>query len=100
MLKHIVMWKLKHDQEHDRAENALLAKTYLEDLAGKIKEIRKIEVGINVNESAGAYDLVLYSEFENEQDLEAYQNHPDHLKVGEFIGQIRESRVVVDYVIA
>ncbi|WP_420862724.1 Dabb family protein [Tissierella carlieri] len=26
-----------------------------------------------------------------------YQKHPNHVKIAEYIGKIRESRVVVDY---
>ena len=102
MLKHIVMWKLKEEGHHEEGKskkesNALLAKEYLESLANTIPEIRKIEVGININPSEAAFDLVLYSEFDDEKGLECYQNHPDHLRVGEFIRKITETRVVVDY---
>ncbi len=41
--------------------------------------------------------VVLCSEFENLEDLNLYQNHPDHLKVGEFINKIKEERIVTDY---
>jgi hypothetical protein len=41
--------------------------------------------------------VALYSEFDNEKDLEIYQKHPEHLKVAEFIAKVRERRAVVDY---
>ncbi len=34
---------------------------------------------------------------ENAQDLDAYQNHPEHLKTGDFIVKVRIDRRVVDY---
>lgn len=98
MIKHIVMWKLKDFAEGaSKVENANRIKILLEDLKDKIAEIRSVEVGVNVNPSDAAYDVVLYSEFENEEALSTYQNHPEHLKVGAFVGQVREDRVVVDY---
>ena len=61
MIKHIVMWKLKDEAEgNSKAENAKIIKNSLEDLKGKINEIVNIEVGIDVNKSEQAYDVVLY----------------------------------------
>ncbi len=62
MIKHIVMWKLKDEAEgNSKAENAKIIKNSLEDLKGKINEIVHLEVGIDVNKSEQAYDVVLYS---------------------------------------
>ncbi len=98
MIKHIVMWKLKNFAEgNDRKHNALKMKKDLEALKTKIPVIRSIEAGINFLPSDAAYDIVLYSEFENEKDLDMYQKHPEHLKVADFVSKVRESRVVVDY---
>ncbi len=98
MIKHIVTWKLKDEAEGlTRAENAQRIKTDLEALAGKIPEIKTIEVGINFNDSEAAHDVVLYSEFESRESLNRYQKHPEHVKVAGLIGAVRSERVVVDY---
>ncbi|ACQ53286.1 Dabb family protein [Clostridium botulinum] len=98
MIKHIVMWKLKEFAEgKSKLENANIIKINLEDLKHKIDEVKLIEVGVNINNSQQAYDVVLYSEFENLEDLNLYQNHPDHVKVGEFINKVKEERIVTDY---
>jgi hypothetical protein len=98
MIKHIVMWKLKDSAEGaGKMENARKMKALLEGLKKKIKGVRSIEVGINTNESADAYDVALYSEFASQADLQAYSEHPDHLRVGEFVGKVRLERKVVDY---
>ncbi|SFM25957.1 Dabb family protein [Methanolobus profundi] len=100
MLKHIVMWKLKDNAEgNTNIKNALFMKEMLETLKDVIPEIEMIEVGLNVNSSAAAYDVVLYSEFKDEEALKTYQDHPEHLKVAEFVGKINEDRVVVDYLV-
>ncbi|WP_094228574.1 Dabb family protein [Methanolobus psychrotolerans] len=98
MLKHIVMWKLKENAEDkSKIGNALLMKEMLETLKEVIPEIEDIEVGVNVNFSDESYDVVLYSKFRNEEALRIYQDHPEHQKVAEFVGKIKEERVVVDY---
>ncbi|TGC09521.1 Dabb family protein [Methanolobus halotolerans] len=100
MLKHIVMWKLKETAEgRTSQENADLMKKMLEDLKDQIPEIESIEVGVNINSSDAAFDVVLYSEFRNEKALLSYQKHPEHVKVADLVGKINEMRVVVDYLV-
>jgi len=98
MIKHIVMWKLKDFAEGKSSiENAKLIKEMIEGLKVIIPQIREAEVGININPSDAAFDVALYSSFDSKQDLDIYQQHPEHLKIGEFIAKIRTGRVVVDY---
>lgn len=98
MVKHIVMWKL-HDiaEGTGKLENAKKIKADLEALKEVIKEIIEIEVGINELESDQSYDILLYSTFKDFEDLNIYQNHPDHKKVAEFIGKVKSDRIAVDY---
>lgn len=98
MIKHIVMWKLEESAEgKNKQENALIIKNGLEALKGIIPEIIEIEVGIDFLKSDQSYDVVLYSTFASTEDLNIYQDHPEHKKIGAFIGKVRNSRVVVDY---
>ncbi len=98
MIKHIVMWKLKEIAAGGtKIENAKKMKLQLESLKDKIKQIKFIEVGINFINSDEAYDVVLYSEFETEENLSIYQNHQEHLKVANFVKSIIDKRAVVDY---
>lgn len=98
MIKHIVLWKLKEEAEgRSRLENALLLKGELESMTGRIKEIRKLEVGINFNTGQDAYDLALFSEFATKQDLDIYQNHPEHQRVVAILRRLRDTRAVVDF---
>lgn len=98
MIKHIIMLKLKETAAGKSSqENAVMLKRELESLRSKIREIKKLEVGINVAEDPDAYDLVLCSEFAEKKDLETYMRHPEHKKVGEIVKNVRETRIVVDY---
>lgn len=98
MIKHIVMWKIKEDVDgNTKRESSNIVKDMLESLKGNIQEIVELNVGINILESDSSYDLVLDSKFKTVEDLNIYQKHPDHLKVGKDITKYVESRVVVDY---
>ena len=99
MVKHIVMWKIKDSAEgRTKEENIKWIKQSLENLPKSIPEIKFLEVGRNIN-SDTCFDAVLYSEFENPEDLEIYQNHPEHKKIAEYIGKIKEDRICGDYII-
>lgn len=92
------MWRIKDDCEgNDKRATALLLKEELESMDGKIDGLRTIEVGINVNTSPAAYDLVLITEHSTLRDLEFYQEHPVHLAVAALIKAATKERVVVDY---
>ncbi|HVM32831.1 MAG TPA: Dabb family protein [bacterium] len=98
MLKHIVFWKLKPEaQGAPASENGEAVKRLLEGLKPLIPEILELEVGFQIRPSADQPDLALYSRFKDEAALEAYQRHPEHLKVKDFIGKVVASRHTVDY---
>jgi len=92
------MWKLKDNYNNQsKKEIAQVMKNTLEGLKNVINEVIVIEVGINQIQAAQAFDIVLYTEFNNYDDLSTYQKHPEHLKVVDYIRQVSEERVVVDY---
>ncbi len=94
MIKHIVMWKFKDEAaEADRLE----MKRRLESLLGVVPPLLKIEVGMDIVGSDASKDMVLYSEFHSLDDLKAYAEHPEHLKVVEFVKPLVRERAVVDY---
>jgi hypothetical protein len=99
MLKHIVMWTLKERAEgaHKR-ENAFRVKSMLEGLRDTIPEILRIEVGVNILDSPDSCDVVLCADFEDETALRRYLDHPEHKRVGDFIGKVRLDRKVVDFI--
>ncbi|MCF6158601.1 MAG: Dabb family protein [wastewater metagenome] len=98
MIKHIVVWRLKDFAKGtNKIGNAEKIKELLESLRRKIVEIQHIEVGINITGTDASSDVVLYSEFNRIEDLNAYQKHPEHMKVVQFIMEVCTERRVVDY---
>jgi len=92
------MFKLSETAEKEQKEkNKQELKMRLQDLPNKIDVIRTMQVGINVKESARAFDLVLVSTFDNLDDLETYRVHPAHQEVVRYLDQVREQTASVDY---
>jgi hypothetical protein len=98
MVKHIVFWKLEPNAEGaSAAENAARIKRDLEALVGRIPGLLEAEVGVDFNRSGAAWDLAYVSVFTDRASLDAYQRHPAHEPVAEFIAKVRTDRAVVDY---
>ncbi len=98
MINHIVLFKLREFENEDqksvvrnKIKQALLA------LKGKIEVLKYMEVGQNHALITSSYDICLITRFETLSDLDVYQVHPEHLKVGELIKSNTISRVAVDF---
>jgi quinol monooxygenase YgiN len=98
MLKHIVMWQLKHHAEGaDKAANAAKMKTLLDGCSDLVPGILKFETALAQPPLEATYDVVLYSEFTSKAALDAYQEHPDHAAIKPFIKAVRQARQCMDY---
>ncbi len=93
MITHIVLFKLNDNS----TESIEKARDILMGMKGKIRELKDIEVGIDVTHSNRSYDLALITKFDSVEDLEAYQVHPVHVNVAEYIVSVRASTVTVDF---
>jgi hypothetical protein len=98
MIKHIVMGDVRGETPEQKKETAQLVKSAFESLIGKIPGLAKLEVGMDVSGVDYACDVVLYTEFEDSESLDAYASHPEHLRVKQVIGDRRIARHQVDYV--
>jgi hypothetical protein len=96
MVKHIVMWKFKSDISD---EQKLEMKRKLESLMGVVPSLVHIEAGLDLSNKEASMDMALYTEFQTMEDLAAYANHPEHLKVVEFVKPLVCERAVVDYTV-
>ncbi|TIH14081.1 Dabb family protein [Marinifilum sp. JC120] len=100
MIKHIVMWNLKEEAAGGTAaENGVKIKEMIEALNGKIDELKHVEVGVDIFEATQNWNIVLYSEFDSKEDLQAYAVHPLHQECVAFIKEVVTSRDAIDYVI-
>ena len=92
----MIVWKLKDDIENKEA-TALNIKSALEGLVGKIDGLTKMEIIIDKLPSSSG-DIMMDSEFESNDALIAYQQHPLHVEIAN--GIVRPSvsaRLSLDY---
>ena len=94
MVVHIVMFNFKEENKEANIQNV---KAQLEALVSKIDVLKSMEVGVNFTDSPRAFDMSLYSKFENKEDLEVYAKHSEHQKVLAFIKEVIIETKVVDY---
>ena len=71
------------------------------DLAKRklIPGLLHLEIGVDSSRVDYACDVVLFSEFESQQALDAYATHPEHLRVKRELGDLRVARHQVDYAV-
>ncbi len=99
MIRHIVMWNLAGDTPQTKQRNIEHLKSSFLSLRGRIPGLRHLEIGVDSSGVDYACDVVLYSEFETQADLDAYAVHPEHLRVKAEVGDMRIARHQVDYVV-
>lgn len=99
MIKHVVFFRLLDEAEgHTKIENATIIREGLLSLKDKISVLRSEQVGVNIpNATKTDYDICLECTFDRWEDVDTYQNHPEHLKVAAYIGKCKSARAAVDY---
>lgn len=90
MVQHVVLWKVKEGVNKQEAFTHM--KVLLEGLVGRVPGL----LAAHVSHGFAGYDVVLVSMFENEEALEGYQQHPDHLKAKEFVHSVVCDRAFCD----
>lgn len=93
MIKHIVFWKVRDDE--NKMANMEKMRKILTDLVGVVPGLISAEVGFNYNPNG--YDIALYSVLESKEALDGYQVHPAHLEVKKFVHSVITERAVADY---
>jgi len=99
-MAHMVMWKLNGATAQARQAQAHALVQAFEAARGKVPGLLRMEVGANLIEATDACDLALCMVFESRQALEAYNVHPEHLKIKEMMGPLRLARSQADFEIS
>lgn len=98
MVRHIVFWKLQAEANgKSAAENGKKMVELLLALKDKVPGALALEAGVDMNRTPAAWDVALYTQFPDKATLDAYQVHPEHLKVVAFIKSVTCGRSVVDF---
>jgi hypothetical protein len=97
MIKHIVMWKMKpHAEGADAAANMKIMHGRLTALKAIIPEIADYAAGADFAHTPASCDFAICCTVKNLRDLQVYNDHPEHVKVKQFIAKVTESRIVAD----
>ena len=97
MIRHIVMWRVRGDDEPTRAANAARVKREFESLIARVPGLVHLEVGLDESRIDYACDVVLVTDFDSREALAAYAEHPEHLRVRRALADLRTERHQVDY---
>ncbi len=99
MIRRIVVFKMKEEANGKTAqENAEILAGKFNALKEKLDFLVDIKAGVSVNDICG-YHLGLTVEYATEEDIERYTVHPEHCLVKDFVGEIIETRTIVDYIV-
>ncbi|MDO5516995.1 MAG: Dabb family protein [Clostridium sp.] len=94
MFTHIVLFKLKEPT----AENLELLKKAFLSMEGNIKELKELEVGIDVVRSDRSYDIGIITRFDSKEDYLSYDINEFHVeKVKKVIGPYVEGSKTLDF---
>lgn len=98
MLRHVVAWTFKDSHEGlDKAAIIDRAAELLNRCETGVPSVRGWELGRATEGYEASHDLILISTFDDAAGLKAYIEHPVHQDVVEFLGKVRDQRVVIDY---
>lgn len=93
MIRHVVLWRLKtnNDQIFETLRATLLAQ------GGRIPGMTRIEVGRNFSSHRRAVDVCLVCDFESREALAAYHKHPLHAETRAIVDPLITDHWIVDY---
>jgi hypothetical protein len=97
MIRHLVMWNVKGDNEQEKAIHIEMVRRAFLGLKDRIPGLVHLEIGVDISRVGYACDMVLVTDFESVEALNAYAGHPEHLRVREELGDLRIARHQVDY---
>jgi len=98
VIRHVVMWKLA-DFAGVTGNPALMGqlKELVARMRGNVPGLLKIDLGVDASRTADSADIILFSEFESWDALNAYQVHPLHDDFRKVLGPLRTERRLGDY---
>ncbi len=94
MIRHVCMFKLKEENKE-----AVIAEIFERvEILREIPQLKRFEVVRNAAETPDSnYEVSLIFDFNNVEDLKAYQVDARHVEFGNFIKAVREARACIDF---
>ncbi len=96
-VKHVVVWKLKAEDEAQRLADSTRIVELLSGLIGVVPQLKSLEGGPNIAPLTRNWDVAIVAEFDSLDDMMAYQVHPRHEECAAVIRQLAQQLTGVDY---
>jgi Stress responsive A/B Barrel Domain len=97
MIRHIVTWKLKAQDDADRAAAVAAIAEVLEPLVHVVPGIHSLVVRPNVAYFDKNWDVLVIGDYESLESLGAYQVHPDHVAAAAVVREHVTERSSIDF---
>ena len=98
MIRHSVFFSMKPEAlERDGLANAHAMAEHFRRISKELPGVCSVELGLNYNSEERFYEMALNQVFESRQALTDYTNDPRHIAVRDFVRQVIDHRIVVDY---
>jgi hypothetical protein len=97
MIRHIVTWKLTAKDENGKSAAFDALVEAFRPLPALIPELRNLQLGRDLGETASNWDVALVADFESTADLEVYQVHPQHENVKLVVRSLTGDRSAIDF---
>jgi hypothetical protein len=92
-----VAFELAAEDPYQKSRDAEAVKERLEALASVIPGVQRVDVDFDLGKVQGHWDVVLVSEHDSSEALEAYQVHPEHVEAARFVSSVVRQRACVDH---
>lgn len=96
-VRHIVSWKMNGETAEARKIQATEIAEALRALPATVPGIAAFDVRLNEFNADANWDLVLVSDHHDQEALDTYATHPDHLEVVSLVKARAASRAGVDF---
>lgn len=100
MIRHIVTWTLKSDDQEEKAAQTADIAARLSPLVDLVEGFDWLEIHSDMGGIDGNSDVLLVSQFASRDALNAYLDHPEHLAAVEVIREYFAGRAAIDYEVA
>ncbi|MHB1170988.1 MAG: Dabb family protein [Lacisediminihabitans sp.] len=99
MIRHVVSWKLAAEDAATKLEQSAQIAAKLDALVPLVPQIRSLRVGSNVVDVDRNWDVVLIADYDDADALQAYQEHPEHLRAAAYIRSVAAELSCVDFIV-
>lgn len=97
MIRHVLTWKLVAEDAAQKDSDWAELSAGFGGLPPLIPQIKHLQIGRDLGEADGNADVALIVDYATREDLEAYQVHPEHVRVKEIVKRTTTARTCVDF---